>query len=101
MTAPWPAAAAVKAGKHVLVEKPMATTLSEAQRLLQVSRQAAGSGLCTACGAVAHLSGAASRDSMRARSAGWRRPVCVMAGRARREYWFDRAWWEAPVYLGV
>jgi len=32
-------AAALEAGKHVLVEKPMATTLDEAHRLLELSRR--------------------------------------------------------------
>ena len=40
------ATAALRAGKHVLVEKPMATTLDAAQRLLQVSRQSKGLLVC-------------------------------------------------------
>jgi predicted dehydrogenase len=40
------ATAALLAGKHVLVEKPMATTLEAAQRLLQVSRTARGILVC-------------------------------------------------------
>jgi predicted dehydrogenase len=37
---------ALQAGKHVLVEKPMATTVAEAQHLLEVSKQSAGRLVC-------------------------------------------------------
>jgi predicted dehydrogenase len=40
------ATAALQAGKHVLVEKPMATSLTEAHRLLDVSRQVKGMLVC-------------------------------------------------------
>jgi predicted dehydrogenase len=38
--------AALEAGKHVLVEKPMATTLDEGRRLLELSRSAPGLLVC-------------------------------------------------------
>jgi len=38
--------AALEAGKHVLVEKPMATTLEEGQRLLELARTAPGLLMC-------------------------------------------------------
>ncbi len=38
--------AALEAGKHVLVEKPMATTLAEGQRVLEVARKAKGKLIC-------------------------------------------------------
>jgi predicted dehydrogenase len=37
---------ALEAGKHVLVEKPMATTLAEAEKVLQVARQTPGNLAC-------------------------------------------------------
>jgi predicted dehydrogenase len=40
------AKAALEAGRHVLVEKPMATTLEEAAELLDVSRRSAGLLVC-------------------------------------------------------
>ncbi len=40
------ARAALEAGKHVLVEKPMATTLDEAAGLLELSRSSAGHLVC-------------------------------------------------------
>jgi predicted dehydrogenase len=40
------AKAALRAGKHVLVEKPMATTMKEAAELLEVAREAPGLLVC-------------------------------------------------------
>ena len=40
------AKAALRAGKHVLVEKPMATTMEEAAELLEVAREAPGLLVC-------------------------------------------------------
>src|SRR5262245_37705316 len=40
------AAAALQAGKHVLVEKPMAATLEEASRLVSLAQQSRGFLLC-------------------------------------------------------
>jgi predicted dehydrogenase len=40
------ATAALQAGKHVLVEKPLATKLEEAKRLVELARQSAGHLVC-------------------------------------------------------
>ena len=52
------ATAAYAAGKHVLVEKPMATSLPEAKQLLALSQSSdPTAGLCTAHPPLAHLQG--------------------------------------------
>ena len=79
------AAAALRAGKHVLVEKPMATRLEAAQALLELSRSAKGLLVC-----APHIVLSPTYRAMHAD---------VMAGRigrvllARARYGWSGPWW--------
>ena len=78
------ATAALRAGKHVLVEKPMATTLAEAERLLEAGGRRAGRpGLRAAHPALADVPRRCTRASRAARSAARSRPAPATAGPAR------------------
>lgn len=84
------ASAALQAGKHVLVEKPMATTLLEARRLLEVSRQSPGVLVC-----APHIVLSPTYRAMHA---------AVHAGRigtvllARARYGWAGPWWSEWFY---
>ena len=41
-----PAAAALKAGKHVLVEKPLATSLEDARAVVELAKKSSGQLVC-------------------------------------------------------
>jgi predicted dehydrogenase len=77
--------AALRAGKHVLVEKPMATTLAAAQALLELSRSAKGLLVC-----APHIVLSPTYRAMHAD---------VMAGKigrvllARARYGWSGPWW--------
>ena len=77
------ATAALAAGKHVLVEKPMATTLPEAERLLELAADAPGTLICAPHILLSPTYRAVHGIVTAARSAARSRPAPATAGRAR------------------
>jgi predicted dehydrogenase len=84
------AAGALEAGKHVLVEKPMATSLEDGRRLLEVSRTAPGRLVC-----APHIVLSPTYREMH------RRIADGLIGRplsARGRYGWSGPWWGAWFY---
>jgi predicted dehydrogenase len=84
------AAAALKGGKHVLVEKPMAITLEEGQRLLDLANRSPGYLVCAPFTALSPTFGAVARRMQR----GDIGKPCS----ARARYGWSGPWWSDWFY---
>ena len=82
--------AALEAGKHVLVEKPLATSLEEAQSLVELSRQSPG---LLVCAPFTLLSPTFQRIAAHIRDGDIGRP-CL----ARARYGWAGPWWSEWFY---